>query len=75
MIDFSKLDTSTIETMAINIGIIFLAVISLSFVIISLLKMVKIPNKLLDNIIGFIVIGVGIGTVYYSIRWDILLGL
>jgi hypothetical protein len=75
LLEFSKLITEPVKTVAINIAIVSLVTISLTTLIYTVLKFIKLPEKFLENIIGLIVVFVGIGTVYYSLRWDLFLAL
>ncbi len=75
MLEFSELFTEPVKTVAINIAIVSLVTLSLTTLIYTVLKFIKLPDKVIENIVGFIVVGVGISTVYYSLKWDLFLAL
>ncbi|TMU87503.1 hypothetical protein FGG79_05095 [Bacillus sp. BHET2] len=75
MLEFSEIFTEPVKTVAINIAIVSLVTLSLTTLIYTVLKFIKLPDKLIENIVGFIVVGVGISTVYYSLKWDLFLAL
>ncbi|BCB03688.1 hypothetical protein [Bacillus sp. KH172YL63] len=75
MFELSDLFTEPVKTVAINIAIVSLATLSLTTFIYTVLKFIKLPEKVIENMIGFIVVGVGISTVYYSLKWDLFLAL
>lgn len=58
MIDFNSIDSSVFNKMAMLLGISFILVIIIGFLLVKLLEVIKLPNSLIKPIVSLSTVGV-----------------
>lgn len=75
MMDFSKINKTPINHLALNFGMVILFTIIFSILVGTLLKMIKVPNSIINKLIGPISIIVLVSIFYFMDKWNLFVAM